>query len=144
MVRTIRLAAAAMLLAALPVCAKEKPPKLKLYKTRYYVIHSDLDLDTVREAAVRLTAMAEEYHQRTKGFSGTIRKRFPFYLFAKADRLKEWSLETSRAKIPKLILTRPDGTVFTDTFAVHPRRGRSIKVAIERPRTQPSGESGKD
>jgi hypothetical protein len=54
---------------------------MRTYETRYYVIHSDLDEQTVQEAAARLTAMAEEYRQRTSGFSGRIRRRLPFYLF---------------------------------------------------------------
>jgi len=57
--------------------------RLASYETKYYIIHSDLDIDTVREAAARLTAMAEEYHQRTKDFSGTIRAKLPFYLFSR-------------------------------------------------------------
>jgi len=58
-------------------------PALREYVTRYYVIHTDLGEDLVREAAARMTAMAEEYHQRTRSFSGTIRRPFPFYLFAR-------------------------------------------------------------
>jgi hypothetical protein len=54
---------------------------MKRYQTPYYVIYSDLDINTVREAAVRLTAVAREYHERTRGFAGTIRNRLPFYLF---------------------------------------------------------------
>jgi len=73
------LAAAAM--AGPPAAA---PPRsaMKQYQTRYYVIHSDLPIDDVREGAVRMTAMAEEYYERTKGFTGVIRQRMPFYLFA--------------------------------------------------------------
>ncbi len=59
--------------------------QLKAYETRYYHIYTDLDLTGAREAAVRMTAMAEEYHRRTKGFGGKIRKKLPFYLFR--DRL---------------------------------------------------------
>jgi len=58
--------------------------KLARVNTPYYVIYTDLPLGDVREAAVRLTAMAEEYHERTKGFSGAIRSRLPFYLFRQA------------------------------------------------------------
>ncbi len=58
-------------------------PRLKAYPTRYYVLRSDLDANTVREAAARMTAMAEEYHRRTRGFAGVIRKRLPFYLFSR-------------------------------------------------------------
>ena len=55
--------------------------KLKTYKTKYYIIHTDLDTDGVQEAVVRMTAMADEYRRRTRGFSGKLRKRLPFYLF---------------------------------------------------------------
>ena len=54
---------------------------LKQYASKYYVIYSDLDVDEVREAAVRMTAMVDEYHQRTANFAGTIRQRLPFYLY---------------------------------------------------------------
>jgi hypothetical protein len=56
-------------------------PHLKAYPSRYYIVYSDLDAETVREAAARMTAMAEEYHRRTRGFAGTIHRRLPFYLF---------------------------------------------------------------
>jgi len=72
---------------SLPAAGPGRPKaSLRTYQTRYYVIHTDLELDTVREAAARLTGMAEEYHRRTKGFAGVIRKRLGFYLFSnKAD-----------------------------------------------------------
>ena len=57
---------------------------LRTYETKYYVIRTDLGLDVVREAAVRMTAMAVEYHRRTEGFSGIIRRKLPFFLFANA------------------------------------------------------------
>jgi hypothetical protein len=58
---------------------------LKQYQSKYYIIHSDLDVDDVREAAVRMTAMAEEYHQRTANFAGTVRQRLPFYLYHRRE-----------------------------------------------------------
>lgn len=54
---------------------------LKSYETRYYVLHTDLPADVVREVDVRLTAMAAMYADRTRGFAGQITRRFPFYLF---------------------------------------------------------------
>jgi len=62
-----------------PACGQAH---LTTYETRYYIIHSDLDRDAVRQAASRITAMAEMYWQRTKGFGGTIKTKFPFYLFS--------------------------------------------------------------
>src|SRR6185437_14775966 len=58
---------------------------LQVYQTRHYDIHTDLDTDDVKEAAVRMTRMFEEYRLRTRGFSGDIRNRFPFYLYRNAD-----------------------------------------------------------
>ncbi len=52
------------------------------YPTRYYTIYSDLPLPQVREAELRMTRMAEAYHERTKDFAGSIHQRLPFYLFA--------------------------------------------------------------
>jgi hypothetical protein len=52
------------------------------YQTRYYTIYSDLPLGQVREAELRMTRMAEAYHERTKDFAGSIQQRLPFYLFA--------------------------------------------------------------
>ncbi|MHC4917860.1 MAG: DUF1570 domain-containing protein, partial [Planctomycetota bacterium] len=56
-------------------------PRMKTYESRYYIIHTDLDVDAAREAYVRMDAMAEEYHRRTRGFGGTVRRKLPFYLF---------------------------------------------------------------
>lgn len=55
--------------------------KLKSYASKYYVIRSDLDRQSVREADLRISLMAEEYHQRTKAFAGVIRQKLPFFLF---------------------------------------------------------------
>jgi hypothetical protein len=60
------------------------PQGLKRYDTPYYEIYSDLEPERVKEAALRMTRMAEEYRERTAEFSGQIRKRFPFLLFKNA------------------------------------------------------------
>lgn len=60
---------------------------LPKFETRYYIIHSPLDRDTLREAAVRIDRMAETYYDRTRGFAGEIRSRMPLYLF---DRLADY------------------------------------------------------
>ncbi len=54
---------------------------LKTSDTRDYIIHSDLDGDGLREAAIRLTRMADEYRARTRGFAGQVTEKFPFYLY---------------------------------------------------------------
>ncbi len=67
---------------AASVAASPAAGRLEAYPTRYYVIHTDLSGDALREANLRMTRMAEEYHQRTRDFSGEIRSRLPFYLFS--------------------------------------------------------------
>jgi hypothetical protein len=70
----------AVVLTSTSACAGDR---MRKYPSRYYIIHTDLtDKDDIREAAVRMTVMAEVYHDRTRSFSGTIRKRLPFYLYS--------------------------------------------------------------
>ncbi|HEY8666460.1 MAG TPA: DUF1570 domain-containing protein [Tepidisphaeraceae bacterium] len=61
------------------------PANMKSYKTPYYVMYTDIEPDDAREAFIRMTKMAEEYHERTKSFSGIIKQRLPFYLFKNAN-----------------------------------------------------------
>lgn len=78
-------------LALLVVCCRQVPTQgqqqqqpsrgIERYETAYYVMHTDLDPDGAREAAIRMTKMAEEYYERTKEFSGQINRKFPFYLY---------------------------------------------------------------
>ena len=66
--------------------AKDKPKQeMRLVRTRYYDIHTDLDEETVREAAVRMTAMADEYARRIRGFGAKVTRRLPFYLFSRKE-----------------------------------------------------------
>jgi hypothetical protein len=58
---------------------------LREYQTPYYVIHTDLQADDLREAQVRMTRMFETYRSRTQSFSGQIDRRFEFYLFKNKD-----------------------------------------------------------
>jgi hypothetical protein len=71
------------LLAAAPPQQQQK--QLKRYEGRYYLINTDLVGDDLREAELRMTRMAEEYKKRTEGFSGTITRKFPFFLFRSID-----------------------------------------------------------
>ncbi|HEY1628759.1 MAG TPA: DUF1570 domain-containing protein [Tepidisphaeraceae bacterium] len=70
---------ACLLLSAATIAAI--PINLPAYTTPYYTIYTDLSKDDAREAAIRMTKMAEEYHDRTRGFSGAITQRMPFYLY---------------------------------------------------------------
>lgn len=86
--RRMRIALSVLLLV-LPVTASlvlaRSGPKWREYPTRYYIVHSDLDEETVREACLRVTAMADEYQDRTSGFTGRITTRLPFFLFARFE-----------------------------------------------------------
>ena len=62
------IAAVGVVLVALIAPARGQA-ELREYDTPYYTIHTDLDLDGEREAAVRLTRMAEAYHDRTRDFA---------------------------------------------------------------------------
>ncbi len=64
-----------------PAARRAPAVELTRYESRYYTIYTDLDADVEREAAARMTRMAEEYHDRTRGFAGQIRQKFPFYLY---------------------------------------------------------------
>src|SRR3954464_15105297 len=69
-------------LAVLLLCiAQASGAEMPEVDTPYYTIHTDLDDDSVREATVRLTRMAEAYHDRTRDFAGVIDHKFPFYLY---------------------------------------------------------------
>ena len=88
LVAILPLLAAALLLppSARSQQAYEKSPaQMRVVQTRYYDIHSDLPDDDLKEAMVRMTRMFEEYRLRTRGFSGDIRQRLPFYLFRTSD-----------------------------------------------------------
>ena len=74
-----RLAAALCLLAWV---AAAHGGAMAEYQTPYYVLRTDLPAERAREAGARMTRMAEEYHERTKGFSGAVRDRLPFSLYA--------------------------------------------------------------
>jgi hypothetical protein len=69
----------------LGVAAIAVAASMPAYSTPYYTIYTDLNKDDAREAAIRMTKMAEEYHTRTREFSGAITQRMPFYLYATAD-----------------------------------------------------------
>jgi len=83
--RRVAFVAPLCLIAAAGAADTRTPKGSKTYPSKYYVIHTDLGPDVAREAALRLDAMAEEYHRRTRDFGGTIRRKLPFYLFSKAD-----------------------------------------------------------
>lgn len=89
--RTV-LVLASVLLAErqLPAQARRPAPpatvsQVQTYETRYYILQTDLPVEQAREVALRMTAMAEEYWQRTRDFSGTIRQKFDFFVYRRAD-----------------------------------------------------------
>lgn len=58
---------------------------LQTVNSKYYIVHTDMDTAGVQEATLRITQMAEEYHRRTRGLSGSVKQRLPFYLFENID-----------------------------------------------------------
>jgi hypothetical protein len=74
--------ATTLCLAVLTTAAAATAGELKAYDTPSYVIHTDLDEASEKEAGLRLTRMAEAYRERTQDFAGTIDHKLPFYLFA--------------------------------------------------------------
>src|SRR5690606_8244349 len=82
---------AAMLLVMCPMASLAQPgrdqlPDLPVYDSKYYLVYTDLEGDEVRETIIRMTKMAEEYHARTRDFSGAIRQRMPFILYKDAAK----------------------------------------------------------
>lgn len=83
---TLILWAGILLSASWPACAwgavgAPRLPGMKKYVGRYHLVYTDLPMEQVLESVARINAMAEQYHQRTKGFSGKITKKMPFYLY---------------------------------------------------------------
>ena len=60
-------------------------PQMPMYETKYYRVYTDVDPEEVKEACIRMTKMAEEYHNRTSDFAGQITEKLPFYLFKSTD-----------------------------------------------------------
>jgi len=74
-------AAAAVVLLRGAVAAADPYDGLSVYHTPYYELHTDLDRPDALEAVIRMTRMVEEYHHRTRDFSGALPQPLPFYLF---------------------------------------------------------------
>jgi hypothetical protein len=55
----------------------------RLYQSRHYDIHTDLEPEAAQEAVLRMTRMFEEYSARTQGSFGHIARPLPFYIFTK-------------------------------------------------------------
>jgi hypothetical protein len=72
----------ALLCVTFPVAAQQS---MQRFETKYYILYTDVPRDQALEAAVRMTKMAEEYHTRTRDFSGAVRIKFPFYLYLTRD-----------------------------------------------------------
>jgi hypothetical protein len=65
--------------------ARARAADLTRYDSKYYIVYTDVDPETAREAVLRMTHMADEYHDRTRSFAGTLRAKFPFYLYRSPD-----------------------------------------------------------
>jgi len=58
---------------------------MRVYRTMYYDLHTDIDEAMVVETAYRMTAMGAEYSRRLQDFRGKVSRRLPFYLFSRAE-----------------------------------------------------------
>lgn len=56
------------------------------YQSDYYIIRTDLPPEGALEAQIRMNLIAREYMNRTRGFSGVIHSRMPFYLYADPEK----------------------------------------------------------
>jgi hypothetical protein len=65
-----------------PKIPPEAMAKLKQYDSAYYVFYSDLEPAKVQAAIARMTSVARTYYDRTKGFAGQIKSKWPLYLIA--------------------------------------------------------------
>ena len=74
---------AAATIGGLPTLAwGQAAPRLRRYNTPFYVLQTNVEEDLAREAAVRMTAIAHEYSNRTSGFSGRTPRGMDFHLYA--------------------------------------------------------------
>ncbi len=96
-------------------CRAEDAPKLQRYETKYYILVTDVPREQAQEAAVRMNKMAEEYHGRTRDFSGVIREKFPFYLYRnRADYLAGGGIEGTDGVFDGKALYAVAGAQLTD------------------------------
>lgn len=110
----------------------EEAGGLRVYESKYYVVHTDLPEAEAREAVVRVDRVAEEYLGRTAGFGGGgVKGRLPFYLYGEvADYLKAGGIEGSggvfdveRKRLMAVTLRRPDGVISLSTWHIVQHEG---------------------
>ena len=82
--------AACLVVALAVVTHAARPPHtdrgedMPNFRTKYYLLHTDVAEPLAREAAMRLTRMFEEYERRARGL-GRISSRLKIYLYADPD-----------------------------------------------------------
>ncbi len=92
--------------------SRPPPAQLAAYPTRYYTIYSDLEKKDVREAAMRITTMADEYARLTL--------RAPSYT------VKRFGAETTK------LVPRGPLRVYTRTGMQRSTRGTSMAAKTDR------------
>jgi len=85
MYRLFRVGITILCLSSSLARAGADPFDLPHYETRYYQLYTDLDREQAREVAAHVTKMAEVYADRTRGFAGTIDRKFPLAVFKRMD-----------------------------------------------------------
>ena len=67
------------------ICIASANAEMPRYETKYYILYTDITPAEANVVALRMNKMAEEYHLRTRDFSGDIRQKLPFYLYRHMD-----------------------------------------------------------
>ncbi|MFT3683410.1 MAG: DUF1570 domain-containing protein [Phycisphaerales bacterium] len=104
--------------------------QLKAHPSQYYTVFTDLGEDDTQEAILRMTKMAEAYHDRTKGlFRGSISGKLPFYLYAKpADYYKAGGMAGTAGvfdgkELMGMAIRDKDGRIDAETWHVVQHEG---------------------
>lgn len=77
--------AGALLVTLLTALYTAQAQPMRVLDTPYYTIKTNVSDEDGREAALRMTAMFEEYTLRTRGFAGAVTRKMPFELHRDYD-----------------------------------------------------------
>jgi uncharacterized protein DUF1570 len=121
----IRVAGVQFALCLLLIDSCARAQALNDYQTPYYVIHTDLGPDDVRETQIRMTRMFETYRARTQGFSGDIQTRFQFYLYMNKEDYLQAGGPTGSAGVfsGSVLMATANGAVSPKTWTVIQHEG---------------------
>ncbi len=90
------------------------PARFRVLQTPYYTLTTDLPPEDSQEAVLRLSRLAEEYAERTKGFGGRMPAKMPIFLFLEKQ-------DYVGAGAP------PDSMGY---FVIDPREGKNTRLLV--------------